>query len=224
MGTSRTLAHADVGAASERWTVLDNDARYRGNKRAYLCRCACGTERVLAPSDFLKAKTKSCGCLNAELARERATTHGRRYTKLNAMWSNMRSRCANPKHVSWDRYGGRGIRVCAEWDDFTVFRAWALENGYKEDVIYRQEIDRIDNDGNYEPDNCQVVAPRENRQHTSTSHNLTAFGVTKSMGAWADDRRCEVDYHTLRSRINRGWPTEKALSTPPRSYSKTPRP
>lgn len=223
MGTPRSVTHAEVGAVSERWTVIDNDARHRGNKRAYLCQCQCGTERVIAPSDFLQARTKSCGCFNAEVSRARATKHGYRYTKLNAAWANMRARCASPSHVSWARYGGRGIAVCDEWADFMVFRAWALENGYKEGATYRQEIDRIDNDGNYEPDNCTITTPRDNRQHTSASHNLTVFGVTKSMGAWADDRRCAVDYHALRSRIGRGWDAQRAITTPARVYMRTQR-
>lgn len=205
------MEHAKPGDTSNRWTVLDPDVREKG-RRKYLCRCDCGTERLLGPTDFVQSRTKSCGCLNAEVSRERATKHGRRFTKLNAVWANMRARCTNPKHIGWVRYGGRGITVCEEWDDFTVFREWALDAGYVEDADYRQEVDRIDNDGPYSPDNCRVVSPKKNRQNTSASHMLTAFGEMKSMGAWADDPRCVVSYYTLRTRTQRGWDTQRALT------------
>lgn len=209
--------HAEVGDKSNRWELLDPDARggKSGNARMFLCRCECGTEKLLKPTDFVRERSKSCGCYNREVAKKRATKHGGRKTRLNAIWANMRARCNNPNHISYKHYGGRGISVCPEWGDFAKFREWALENGYDSDRAYRQELDRIDNDGDYEPSNCRWVAPRTNRQKTRASRNLEIFGETKSMAAWADDPRCKVTYYALRNRVYRdGWDPEEALTTP----------
>jgi hypothetical protein len=209
------LVHAVKGDIRHRWTVLDPDRRQK-TSRMYLCRCECGTEKLVDANSFLRDKSKSCGCYNSEQARERATKHGKRYTRLNGAWANMRARCVNPKHISWPRYGARGITVCPEWADFAIFREWALEAGYVEGATYRQEIDRIDNDGPYSPENCRIVSPRVNRQNKENSHNLVAFGETKSMGAWADDPRCKVTYYALRYRVSKDWDAERAITEPAR--------
>ena len=204
------------GAKNNRWTFLEEGrGGPNGNTRMLLCRCECGTERLVKPTDFVQGRSKSCGCWNRESAKERATRHGGRRTRLNAIWANMRARCNNPNHISYKHYGGRGISVCAEWDDFARFREWSLVNGYDADRAYRQELDRIDNAGDYEPDNCRWVTPTENKRNKRNNHVLAAFGETKSMAAWADDPRCKVSYYALRNRIYRnGWEPEEAITTP----------
>ena len=82
---------------------------------------------------------------------------GLRTIKLYQCWQNMKRRCLNEKHASYHRYGGRGISVCEEWMDFLVFREWALSNGFRKGLT----IDRIDNDGDYRPDNCRYATPKE---------------------------------------------------------------
>jgi hypothetical protein len=100
---------------------------------------------------------------------------------------NMIERCRRESSASYNRYGGRGITVCAEWLDFSVFREWAHTNGYKDNLT----IDRINNDGNYEPDNCRWATVRENAGHTSKTHNITVNGETHCAAEWA--RRTECD-------------------------------
>lgn len=141
--------------------------------------------------------------------------HGQWGTKLHRQWLGMRQRCTNPKHPSFKHYGARGIKVCDAWSDFRVYMAWCQDNGYVWEAPYRQELDRIDYNGNYEPDNCRWVAPQQNRRNTRAARMLKAFGETKSMSDWADDSRCAVPYYALRTRINRGWSAEKAITTPP---------
>ena len=99
-------------------------------------------------------RTKSCGC---------KSFHGGYYTRLHATWASMKQRCLDKNHHKYHRYGGRGITVCKEWMEFVNFRKWALKNGYKDDLT----IDREDNDGNYEPSNCQFITSLENSRKRS---------------------------------------------------------
>jgi hypothetical protein len=214
--SARLIAAPDPGAQSFRWTFVE-EARTEKGRRSFLCRCECGTERLLAPVDFLDGRTKSCGCFNVEASRERATKHGRRHTALYQVWLRMRQRCSNPNATGYSHYGGRGIVVCAEWDaSFEAFRAWALGAGYLEGATFRQEVDRIDNDGPYAPDNCRIVTPKPNRNNTRGNRMVTAFGETKSMMAWSEDPRCAVTYYALRNRLSQsGWPAEAAILASP---------
>ncbi len=137
------------------------------------------------------------------------TRHGLTRSPLMVMWTSMIKRCSNPKSKSWHRYGGRGITVCPEWYDFSVFAAWALANGYAVGL----QIDRIDNDSGYRPDNVRFVTRYVQQRNTSRSRRMTAFGETKTIAEWADDPRCQVPHFILRQRVVRdGIAPEKALA------------
>jgi hypothetical protein len=108
--------------------------------------------------------SKSCGCLKLDTLRVKATTHGltafgEAPPRLYRIWTGMKTRCSNPKTNTWQYYGGRGIKVCPEWQDFEPFRDWAFANGYRDDLT----IDRKDNDRGYEPDNCRWATYRTQR-------------------------------------------------------------
>lgn len=131
--------------------------------------------------------------------------HGMHSSRLYSIWECMRARCEREKHVAYHRYGGRGITVCEEWREFVPFAAWALQNGYSADL----EIDRRGNDGNYEPDNCRFVTHAENMENTHRAVRLTIGGETLTLSQAA--RRFGVERHTIRTRLRRGWPIERAL-------------
>lgn len=119
-------------------------------------------------------------------------------TRLYMIWSGMRQRCSNPHTEHYNRYGGRGIKVCPEWEDFSAFEDWAYSHGYREYL----SIDRIDNNGPYSPENCRWVTQIEQHQNTSKTVLLTIGGETKSIAAWA--RESGIDGSTIKRRLQRG--------------------
>jgi len=127
----------------------------------WLCLCDCG-EAIETHSQNLKnGATKSCGCLRRDLLTSKNYKHGDAIndSRLYKIWRNMKTRCNNPNNTAYKRYGGRGIEICLEWkSNYIAFKAWALKNGYNENLT----IDRIENNGNYEPSNCRWLPKSEN--------------------------------------------------------------
>ena len=124
--------------------------------------CDCGSVVSEQISHIRHGSTVSCGCFRRErqpeIARRTFRTHGESRTRLNDIWLHMRQRCTVANHPKYHRYGGRGITVCHEWQDYRTFRDWAMSHGYAPTLT----IDRIDNDGNYEPGNCRFITQAEN--------------------------------------------------------------
>lgn len=134
----------------------------RHKKTQWRCLCDCGQETEASTDHLTGGHTSSCGCLRYERLKEANTTHGERDTRLYNIWVHIRQRCGNPQNKNFMYYGGRGVRVCIEWrDSFEAFRAWALANGYRDDLT----IDRIDANGNYEPSNCRWLTQAEQNRN-----------------------------------------------------------
>jgi hypothetical protein len=138
---------------------------------------------------------ENCAFLTKE---EVNRTHGMRWTRLYSIWTQMLQRCNNQSLRHYDRYGGRGITVCNDWEDFVVFVEWAKKNGYKEGLT----IDRINVDGNYEPKNCKWSTDIEQARNKRTSRYITINGETKTVAEWAEIS--ELPYKTLQRRIYTG--------------------
>lgn len=156
--------------------VSKTDKRGNGGTVIWACRCECGTEFEARSDQIISGHTKSCGCLSVEnkskTCIERNTTHGMSWKHpLYGRWTRMHRRCKDPKSKSYPDYGGRGIRVCDEWHSYKHFYEWAMNNGFDEKL----EIDRIDNNGDYKPDNCRFV-PRivnaRNKRNTKLNTHL----------------------------------------------------
>jgi hypothetical protein len=147
----------------------------------------------------------------------RRDRHGQAKTPLWRCWNAMLQRCYNRHCPTYRWYGARGILVCEDWRTFTAFRDWALASGYRAGLT----IDREDGNGNYEPGNCRWVTKAENsRRSRNTRWFLTAFGETKTIGQWLQDRRCRrgLKEGAVRMRVRRGWDVEDALTKPTGPY------
>ncbi len=215
-----------IGTRFERLVVIGSGQKKLKHSTtfAYRCRCDCGQELLVLPGNLKAGSQRSCGCLQRDSIRERATTHGHkkgdRETKVYRAWLNMRSRCQQPTAPNYRRYGGRGIAVCAQWSDFTVF---LRDVGYPPENSRRYSIGRKNNDGDYTPDNSRWEIPIEQGRNREPKFHryVTAFGETKIASAWLDDPRCKATRAALYQRLKRGMPAEEALSKPPMSQAES---
>lgn len=178
-------------------TVLNRDYNPNHKRVMWKCVCKCGNVVVVAGND-LKRKyggTRSCGCRKHETQNVK---HGMRHTRIYAIWSGICKRCYNSHAKEYKNYGGRGISMCDEWkQDFVPFYTWATDNGYSDELT----IDRIDNNGNYSPDNCRWVTNREQANNRRTTLYIEHNGAIKSFADWC--RLMNVEYKPTYQRYRR---------------------
>jgi hypothetical protein len=204
-----------VGQTFGRLTVIERTSNDKDGEAQWLCVCSCGNENlVVARTYSLRGgKKTSCGCYHKERARQARTKHGESKSRLYKVWADMKQRCQNKNDTGYKRWGGRGIGVCKEWTDpntgFENFRNWALSNGYKEELT----IDRIDNNGNYEPRNCRWATDKEQGNNKRNNHLIEFDGKTQTLQQWADELGVPRD--RLAMRLRRGWTIERSLTEQP---------
>ena len=174
------------------------------NGSRWLFKCDCGKEIVTTSSSVRRGRTKSCGCYNQELRKNRIK-HGMFNTKMYCAWVHMRQRCNNPKCKSYQDYGGRGITVCEEWNTFINFYDWAMANGYEESLT----LDRIDNDENYEPDNCRWVSMSVQENNKRNNHFVEYRGQRMTISQCA--RAANVSRNALNYRLMMGMTADEAV-------------
>ncbi|GAK09592.1 hypothetical protein [Geomicrobium sp. JCM 19038] len=188
--------------------VLRITDKRMGRSVCWECRCDCGNIIVTGSHLLKSGNTKSCGHHNNG-KNNGNYEHGLFDQNLYKRWQGMKTRCYNSKTSQYKDYGGRGIIICDEWlNDFKSFYRWAIDNGYKENL----QIDRIDNDGNYEPSNCRWVTLKQNSNKRRSSHYVTIDNETKTIADWC--LIYKISNNVVRVRISRGWNEEKAITTP----------
>lgn len=187
-----------LGQKYGRLTVIRIAGRNRHGQIEWNCACECGGYSVVVGSQLRYGITKSCGCLHRELTSAASTTHGMSKTPIYAIWHSMVDRCHLSSSHAYDRYGARGIKVCARWRDFENFYA---------DMGNRPEgmsLERIDNDGDYSPDNVKWATQKEQANNRRCNVKYQYGDEELTLAQWAD--RGMVCIGTLWSRLQRGVP------------------
>jgi len=179
--------------------------------RRYLCRCDCGKEIPVTSPNIKYGRSKSCGCLKTEITTKRMTKHGQSKAKTAEYytWKSMIARTTNPDDKN---YCGRGITVCERWQGENGFANFFADMGHR--PSQRHSIDRKDNDGNYEPDNCRWATRIEQSNNRRNNIIITWNDKTLSLAEWAT--LLGVPYGRLKSRVKMGWSHDQILSRPPR--------
>ena len=187
--------------------VLISEAAKRGYRRHWNCLCDCGTEKIVWSASLRCGRTKSCGCLHRDICVEYNTTHGLSKTPLYSVWRGMIARCSEPQHKAYKNYGGRGIKVCDEWQDPASFYEWGLV-GYAPGL----SLDRINCNGHYSPDNCRWASRAT--QARNTRRNITA----PSGELWVEvAQKNGISQSNFYNRYARGWAPERAATHPVRA-------
>lgn len=166
--------------------VVVEEAEKMGKKRRWRCICDCGNETIVFQNDLRLNKTTSCGCYHKKVISNLMYKHGgsKKRERLYTIWHNMKDRCKNKNNRDYKWYGGKGICVCKEWENYDLFREWARNHGYQENLT----IDRIDSEKDYSPDNCRWITASENSErvkHPISSRFICVNGETKTESDWA---------------------------------------
>lgn len=179
--------------------VLRLGEKRSGRKTYWLCQCDCGNLKEVR-SDGLKV-IRSCGCLKKEQDKINLTanhSHKDSHTVLHNTWIRMKQRCENPENSRYERYGGRGITVSDEWQNYPTFRKWSLDNGFSPELT----IERIDNDKSYEPDNCKWIPFSEQANNRKNTIWIEYKGRTQNLMQWCNE--LNLSYKTINQRFKRG--------------------
>lgn len=162
-----------TGQRFSRLVVIERVGSDKRGEARWLCTCDCGKTTIVLGSHLRSGRIKSCGCFMRERTSERMrgnstrgnTKHGGSGSRLYRVWSNMKTRCFNPRNKTYQWYGALGTTVCSDWLNFDQFEKWAMSNGYRDDLT----LERIDPFGNYEPSNCTWI-PLRNQNKNKRSH------------------------------------------------------
>jgi hypothetical protein len=205
-----------IGKTFNYVTVVADAGERKGRAPLYVCRCVCGSEFLSTGPAVASGNKKSCGCKRgaAQVGRKRPemaernkmmAKHGDYQSKTYHVWNHMHQRCSNPNSKHYHRYGGRGIRVCDRWKDYTNFLA---DMGPVPDGM---SIERLDNELGYSPENCVWADMKAQANNRSTNVLVTHDGQTMTVAQWAE--KTGLERKTLEYRIRVGWDAARALTT-----------
>lgn len=200
-----------AGITYTRLTVLSYAGKYispRGSTYYFWnCMCICGNPVVARTGDLKAGKQRSCGCLKKEVTTQRNTTHGGCDHPMYGNWSGMIQRCRDANQKAYEYYGGKGIKVCKRWKDFSLFRE-DMEPTWKLGLT----LERIEASRGYKPSNVRWATWDEQRRNRSDNHFITHNGVTKVITDWA--RSLGGNDGLIHTRLNLGWSEDQAVTLP----------
>ena len=181
-----------------------------GRNKIWLCKCDCGKLTEVHSGRLRCGETKSCGCLRYAKRSEHPEYKDER---LYSVWVGMRRRCRDKKVKEYKNYGGRGISVCEEWNEYSAFRAWALSTGYDENAGTNEcTIDRINVNEDYCPENCRWVNSKVQNNNRRNNRLITYHGKTQTVAQWEHElgrRKGQIS-----ERLHMGWSVEDAIERP----------
>lgn len=176
--------------------------------KRYNCACDCGGIKITTGTRLKRGECRSCGCLKRESIVKRNHKHGMSNTRLYRIWNHMKERCEKRYSNVYKHYGQRGIALCDEWHDFEVFKEWALNNGYSDDLT----IERKDNDKGYCPDNCKWATMTEQANNKRNNIKITVNNETMTINQWA--KALGVEKSAIRFRLKNGLSDYDAITKP----------
>jgi hypothetical protein len=184
-----------IGDRFGKLTLIESPkSTHKNNRKIWLCRCECGNETTVIENNLRRGIVNSCGCLRFTATRK----HGQHNKSIYIVWAAMKQRCLNPKDCNFHKYGARGIKVCDRWLAFENFFADMGERPSNE-----HSLDRIDNNGHYEPDNVRWATREEQQRNKRDNHQITINGQTKCITAWAE--HLGIRRSLIFGRISSGW-------------------
>jgi hypothetical protein len=203
------------------WTAIRFHGRINNNTR-WLCRCVCGTERPVQAGNLVNGATKSCGCKTREMISKKRRKHGHTTTRRNGpgrkpvrnsspeyvCWTSMRRRCSRPNARGFEHYGGRGIKVCDRWQ--SSFENFLADMGPRPGPAY--SIERMDNNGDYCPENCRWATRAEQQRNTRRARIVDWKGESRTLAEW--QRVTGIRGGTIANRLKFGWTVEQAMTIP----------
>lgn len=198
MGKFQDLSDTKFG----KLTAIKVAYKNKNGESVWECVCECGNVINVVCSNLKNGHSTSCGCYKKTCS----ITHNETKTRLHRIWASMKARCYNTNHPKYKHWGGRGVVVCTEWkDSYETFRDWALANGYRDDL----QIDRIDNNGNYEPKNCRWATPKQQSNNKRNNCIITYKNETHTISEWSII--IGVKSATIQRRLAKNMPIEKVL-------------
>lgn len=204
------------GTTFERWTVIEYAGK-KANGKQWLCRCSCGTSRVIPAGNLRQGLSKSCGCYKTDSLRGLPY----KFPKEHQVWEAMKARCRNPRNRQYKDYGGRGVKVCARWLKHSKgFFNFMADMGARPSA--KHQLDRFpNNDGPYSPNNCRWATPQDSNRHGRKNHFIAFQGKVLCLAAWSEISG--IPAVSLGQRLSLGWTPKQAITTPLTKNSHRPR-
>ena len=191
------------------WNVLKYSHKNKRNSAMYICQCECGEIKIIEGTTLTNNRSNSCGCkknYNIKHGMSNKNNKNEIERKLYRKWEAIKQRCYNSKNISYKNYGALGVKVCKDWlDDFYNFYKWSIKSGYEVGLT----IDRIDSNGDYEPDNCRFLTHSEQQNNKKHHHYVTYNGETKNVSQW--EKHLGINKGVLRVNLIKGVSMEDFL-------------
>lgn len=192
-----------IGKKYNKLTIISEAPKEKENRTCFKVQCDCGRIFNVLHKSLLDNNTKSCGCnRKGGTPGSFKPKHGMFGTPIYKRWGSMKRRCYSKIDIGYKNYGERGIQVCKEWQNFTGFYEWALNNGYESKL----DLDRINNNGNYEPGNCRFISRSKNclnKRNTLLINSTPASIICKEN---------KIPASTFHNRLKRGWSIERSAT------------